>query len=74
MARVVQTVDEAVGGNRGVSATSDVLGGLWAWNSHALIKHKTFSLPVGCADFLVVIYNAAVELVNFTKPVTTEES
>ena len=73
MARVVETVDETVCWDGGVSATSDVLGRFWTWDSHSLIEDKTFALPMGCSDFLVVVNDATVQLVHLSKALASEE-
>jgi hypothetical protein len=72
VARVVETVDEAVCWNGGVSATSDVFGRFWTLDSHSLVEDKTFALPMGCTDFLVVVHDAAVELVDLSKALASK--
>ncbi len=70
---VVQTVDETIGGCPGVGASSDVFDGLRRRHGHPLVEHETFTLPVFCPDFTVVIHDAAVQLVNPFKAVGSEE-
>lgn len=73
MAGVVEAVHKSVCRGTGVGAASDVFDGLRRWHRHALVEDKTFSLPVLCSDFMVVVHDASVQLVNPVEAVVPKE-